>query len=289
MWGTAVATDLAGNTALVTGASRGIGRAIALGLADAGASLILVARSASQLAQTQAMALARGALPGQVHVIAADLGDAAQARAAARNALETVQVDILINNAATAEPLGATASIPGARLHRALEVNVITPAMLSAAVLPGMLEAGWGRIVNISRGIAARPGRMAGGSAYAAAKAALQAHTASLAAELAGSGVTVNAYRPGTAGTAMQAWIRDQDPGRIGTALHERLARSYAEGTLGLPEQSAAVLINHLSGDETGAIWDLDPASRSDRARRMISLSAVTGAFTRAEPDSIGA
>ena len=98
------------------------------------------------------------------------------------------------------------------------------------------------------------------GNAYATTKAALEAHTVNLAAELRGTGVTVNAYRPGGVDTAMQAWIRRQDPGRIGAGLHERFNRNYAEGTLITPEHSAAVLLAHLAGDDTGAIWDVSTA-----------------------------
>ena len=258
-------TEFAGRTALVTGAGRGIGQAIALDLAAAGASLILIARSAGQLAETRAMALAQGALPGQIHVVPADLGDPEQRAAVAAAALAAVHVDILINNAATVEPLGPTAAIPAAQLRQAFEVNVIAPAALTTAVLPGMLDAGWGRVVNLSSAIVARPASMIRGNAYAATKSALEAHTINLAAELAGTGVTVNAYRPGGVDTAMQAWIRQQDPDRIGTALHERFSRSFAEGALLTPGQSAAVLIGHLSGDDTGAIWDVStvPAART--------------------------
>ena len=97
------------------------------------------------------------------------------------------------------------------------------------------------------------------GNAYAATKAALEAHTVNLAAELAGTGVTVNVYRPGGVDTAMQAWIRSQDPERIG-ALYERFHRNYAEGALITPEHSAAALLAHLAGDDTGGIWDVGAA-----------------------------
>jgi len=77
---------------------------------------------------------------------------------------------------------------------------------------------------------------------------------------LAGTGVTVNAYRPGRVDTAMQAWIRGQDSGRIGTGLHETFNRNFAEGTLITPEHSAAALLAHLAGDDTGAVWDVSTA-----------------------------
>ena len=256
-----MAPDFSGKTALVTGAGRGIGRAIALGLADAGAGLILLARSAGQLDETRDMLLERGAKAARIRVVAADLGDDEQRGLAVRTALEAGRVDILVNNAATVEPLGVTADIPAAELRRAFELNVVAPVALTAAVLPGMLDAGWGRVVNVSSAIVARPGFMVRGNAYAATKAALEAHTVNLAAELNGTGVTVNAYRPGGVDTAMQAWIRGQDPDRIGAALHTRFSQSFSEGTLITPEQSAAALIAHLGGDDSGSIWDVSDAT----------------------------
>jgi NAD(P)-dependent dehydrogenase (short-subunit alcohol dehydrogenase family) len=71
---------------------------------------------------------------------------------------------------------------------------------------------------------------------------------------------TVHAYRPGGVDTAMQAWIREQDPERVGTALHVRFDRSFADGALITPERSAAALIGYLSADDTGAIWDAGAA-----------------------------
>jgi NAD(P)-dependent dehydrogenase (short-subunit alcohol dehydrogenase family) len=257
---TVVTPDFNGKTALITGAGRGIGRAVALGLGDVGASLILIARSVDELARTRVMLIDRGASAERVRIIPADLGDEEQRSQAAATSLETSRVDILVNNAATVEPLGATAAISPSELRRAFEVNVIAVAALTAAVLPGMLDAGWGRIVNVSSAIAARPGSMVRFNAYAATKAALEAFSVNLAAELGGTGVTVNAYRPGGVDTAMQAWIRRQDPERIGAAAHEWFNQNFAEGTLITPEQSAAGLIAHLSGDDTGAIWDVSSA-----------------------------
>jgi NAD(P)-dependent dehydrogenase (short-subunit alcohol dehydrogenase family) len=259
-----VATDFTGKTALITGAGRGIGRAVALGLADAGARVILLARSADQLAQTQAILLSRGAAAGRVRIISADLGSEEQRDLAVATAVETARVDILVNNAATVEPIGPTAAIGAAELRRAFEVNVVAVVALTSAVLPGMLDAGWGRVVNVSSTIVERPASMVRFNAYAATKAALEAHTVNLAAELGGSGVTVNVYRPGGVDTAMQAWIRGQDPERIGAVTHERFNKNFADGALITPQQSAAVLLAHLSGDDTGAIWDFRTADPAD-------------------------
>jgi NAD(P)-dependent dehydrogenase (short-subunit alcohol dehydrogenase family) len=76
-------------------------------------------------------------------------------------------------------------------------------------------------------------------------------------AELADSGVTVNAFRPGPAGTPVQAWIRGQDPARIGAALHDRFSRSYEAGILVTPEHSARSLLAHLDSDATGQTCDV--------------------------------
>jgi NAD(P)-dependent dehydrogenase (short-subunit alcohol dehydrogenase family) len=245
-------------TALITGAGRGIGRALAYGLATAGVRLVLVARSADQLAETAKELAAAG--PADPLVIPADLGDERQLRAAVAAAQASGTVDILINNAATVEPLGPTAGLDSADVRRAFEVNVVAVIALSGALLPAMVEAGWGRIVNVSSGIAGRPGDMIGGSTYAATKAALEAHTVNLAAELAGTGVTVNAYRPGGVDTAMQAWIRGQNPDRIGADLHEQFNASHASGRLITPEHTAAVLIARIGAGATGQVWSVrDP------------------------------
>jgi NAD(P)-dependent dehydrogenase (short-subunit alcohol dehydrogenase family) len=252
-----MATDLAGKTALITGAGRGIGRAIALGLGDAGARVVLLSRTAEQLGETRALLLGRGVPAQRIRAVPADLADPEQRDRAIAAVLAESRVDILVNNAATVEPLGPTARIAAADLRLAYEINVVAPAALAAAVLPGMLEAGWGRLVNISSGIVASPAGMVRGNAYVATKSALEAHTVNLAAELRGTGVTVNAYRPGGVDTAMQAWIRGQDPERIGAGLHERFSRNFAEGALITPERSASVLLAFLAGDDTGAIWDV--------------------------------
>jgi len=253
-----VTGSLTGRTALVTGAGRGIGQAIAVGLARAGADVLVTARSADELAKTVAAIQAAGPTAGQARAVAADIADDRQRQRVIDAGLARGRVDVLVNNAATVEPLGASAAISAADLRHAFELNVIAPAVLAAAVIPGMVAASWGRIVNISSGIAASPGSMIAGNAYAATKAALEAASVNLAAELAGSGVTVNVYRPGLVDTAMQAWIRSQDPARIGASLHERFQRSYAEGSLVAPDAAAAALLGHLlgpDGERTGAIW----------------------------------
>jgi NAD(P)-dependent dehydrogenase (short-subunit alcohol dehydrogenase family) len=255
-------TSLNGRTALVTGAGRGIGRAIALELAKTGVSVALVARSRDELLDSAASVRELG---GTAVVITADVADPDQlARCATRARDELGGVDILINNAAVVWPLGMSAEVDPVDWAAAIGINVVAVASLTFALLPAMLEQKWGRIVNVSSGVVARPASMIGGNAYVTGKAALEAHTVNLAAELADSGVTVNAFRPGSVDTAMQAWIRGQDPDRIGVSLHQRFSRSYAEGSLITTERSARSLLDRLPGEETGQIWDVtDSVSHS--------------------------
>ncbi len=131
------------------------------------------------------------------------------------------------------------------------------PALLSPSSRE-MLGRRWGRIVNISARIAAQPALMIGGNAYATSKAALEAHTLNLAAEVSGTGVTVNAYRPGSVDSSMQGWIRGQPAEKVGSALRDRFVQAYEQGALITPERSAAVLLDRLKGEATGTIWDAD-------------------------------
>lgn len=201
-----MAPSIEGLTALVTGAGRGIGRAVALQLAAGGARVVLVARSIDQLNETANQANEFG---GHAVTIPTDLSRMEEIARTVGQANESFGgVDILINNAAVVAPIGPSCNVNPTEWANALAVNLVSAVALSIGFLPTMLERHWGRIVNVSSSIAARPDAMIGMNAYAASKAALEAHTLNLAAEVAGRGVTVNAYRPGSVDTAMQGWIR---------------------------------------------------------------------------------
>jgi 3-oxoacyl-[acyl-carrier protein] reductase len=253
-----MSTALHGKTALVTGAGRGIGRAIAVGLARGGSAIGLVARSRDELAETARLVQAAG---GKPFVIVADLADpAAPAGIAKRARDELGTVEVLVNNAGVVAPVKATASLDPAEWAAALAVNVTAVASLTIALLPAMLDRGWGRIANVSSGAAVDPSGMIRANAYVTGKAALEGHTLNLAAELAGTGVTVNVYRPGIVDTAMQAWMRGQDPGQVGAGLHERFNQFHTTGSLITPEESAASLLARLQGEANAQIWSVsDP------------------------------
>jgi NAD(P)-dependent dehydrogenase (short-subunit alcohol dehydrogenase family) len=239
--------------ALVTGGGRGIGEAVSLGLAERGARVAVLARSPYQVAETARRITRSG---GEALGLPADVSDSSGVAAA----LDQIgrrwgPVDVLINNAAVVAPLGPSVAVNAEEWAAAIAVNVTAAALLSFKVLPGMLAQDWGRIVNVSSGIAASPAGMLRANSYATSKAALEAHTLNLAAELTGTGVTVNVFRPGGVDTAMQAWIREQDPDQIGAALHERFVDNYQRGRLRTPGQSAAALLERLPSQVSGQIW----------------------------------
>ena len=181
-------SNLEGQRALVTGATSGIGRAIALQLARDGAEVVVHGRDAARGAETVEEIISAG---GKASFVAADLSDADDVR---RLANEVGDVDILINNAGIAL-FAPTAELEVAAFDTMFASNVRAPFFLVAAVAPGMAARGHGSIVNLSS-MAGGVG-LAGGAAYGATKASLEAMTRAWAAEYSASGVRVNAIAPG--------------------------------------------------------------------------------------------
>jgi 3-oxoacyl-[acyl-carrier protein] reductase len=250
-----VQRTLEGKVALVTGAGRGIGRAIAVALASGGARVALLARSQDELDQVGQEIQDLG---GTAIVTRADVRDFDEVRAAVRAVADKLgAVDVLVNNAGVVWPLAPTTRVDPAEWTAAIGINLIGVFAVTHAVLPSMLNRGWGRIVNISSTQASRPTGLIGGNAYVTSKVALEAHTLNLAAELSETGVTVNVYRPGAVETSMHSWIRSQPPEEIGPALHEAFVRLHDERRLISPRQSADVLLSRLASDATGQIWSV--------------------------------
>jgi NAD(P)-dependent dehydrogenase (short-subunit alcohol dehydrogenase family) len=180
--------QLHGRTALVTGATSGIGRATALALAELGASVIVHGRNVERGEQVVKEIEATG---GQARFVAADLTDPAQITRLAEQAGE---VDILINNAGRAWS-GPTAALDVATYDAMFASNVRSAYLLTAAIAPAMAARGTGSIVNIDS-MVGRVG-VAGRAAYSATKASLSAMTRAWAAEFSPAGVRVNAVAPG--------------------------------------------------------------------------------------------
>ena len=180
--------SLDGQRALVTGATSGIGRAVALKLAQEGAEVIVHGRDAARGAETVNEIIEAG---GTASFVAADLGETAEVQ---RLADDVGDVDILINNAGISV-FGPTAEFEVSAFDRMFASNVRAPFILVAALAPGMAARGRGSIVSLSS-MAGGVG-IVGGAAYGATKVALEAMTRAWAAEYSASGVRVNAIAPG--------------------------------------------------------------------------------------------
>ena len=187
--------DLGGRVAVVTGGARGIGLAVARRAAASGATLALWDMD------PDALAVAAASLPGAT-THALDLTDEAAVRAAAAATIGAHgRIDILVNNAGITGGNAPTWNLPAAEWRRVVEVNLIAPFLVCSAVLPGMVDAGYGRVVNIAS-VAGKEGNP-NASHYSASKAGLIALTKSLGKELAQSGVLVNCVTPAAAKTAI--------------------------------------------------------------------------------------
>ncbi len=191
--------DLTGQVAIVTGGGRGIGQSIALGLAIAGASVAIVARTEAEVAEVAGQI---GQAAGRSVAIPADVsvpGDVDRMVGEAERTLGPI--DLLVNNAGLVGPIGPTWEIDPGEWWRCVEVNLRGPMLCTRAVLPGMVARRRGRIVNVASGAGTRAIPYLG--AYVTSKAALIRFTEVLAAEVAGKGVSVFSIQPGTVRTAM--------------------------------------------------------------------------------------
>lgn len=246
--GTAHGTDLRGRTALVTGAASGIGAACASALAEAGARVLVVDRDAEG---AERVAAEIGGQP-----LAIDLGDLDAL------ATRTFDADILVNNAGI-QTVAPIVDFEPATFRRMLDIMVTAPFLLTRAVLPGMSERGWGRIVNISsvHGIRASPYK----SAYVTAKHALEGLSKVTALEGAEHGITSNCLNPGYVRTALvEAQIADQarTHGIPESEVVERVMLSEAAIKRLLEPSEVADLALWLCGETarsvTGASYTMD-------------------------------
>ena len=229
--------DLGGKAALVTGASGGIGGAIARALHGAGAIVVLSGTREGPLADLA------GVLDDRVHVAPCDLSDAGAVEALPKTAAEMAgRLDILVNNAGVTRDM-LLMRMSDADWARVLDINLTATMRLCRGALRGMMKARWGRIVNITSVVGAAGN--AGQANYAAAKAGIAGLSKSLAQEVASRGVTVNCLAPGFIETAMTEGLTDDQRGRI--------LGQVPMGRMGTAEEIAAAAL-YLASPEAGYV-----------------------------------
>lgn len=250
---------LKNRTALITGASRGIGRAIALAFAAEGADLAITARSFQDLQSLGQLASGMGV---RCVPVVADLSQPDSIETISRGVKQAFgHVDILVNNAGIGSSIDPKPLIgfDDQIWDLTIQVNVKVPYLLCKQFAPDMIERKFGRIVNIAS-LAGKAGLLHG-SAYSASKHALLGITRSLAAEVVGDGVTVNAICPGAVRTLTNEPRMAYDAQRLGKSVAEYEATMTPLGRR-LESEEIAPMAVYLASDEasvvTGQAWNID-------------------------------
>lgn len=252
---------LRGRCAIITGASEGLGAAIAERYVAEGASVLLCARRVEALEAVRSRLSA--ALDDEQQVLAktADVARPEEIDALVEYALSAwPRLDILVNNAGVYGPIGSIETVAWQDWVDAVQINLLGTVYACRAVLPHFRSRGYGKIINLSGGGATAP--LPRLSAYAAAKAAVVRFTETLAEECAGTGIDVNAVAPGALATRLTEELVAAGPERAGADLHSRMSKVMAEG--GTPLDRGAELCvflgsaesDGISGRLISAVWD---------------------------------
>ncbi len=245
--------NLGGKIAVVTGASRGVGRRIAVRLGTQGAAVALVARGQAGLEETAAEIRDKG---GRAAVFTADLSKSDPAAIAALKAKIETQLgvpSILVNGAGIFGPISLIKDVDTAAWLETIAINALTPSLLCQAFVSGMIAQKWGRIVNLTSAAALHhPGPT--NSAYATSKVALNQFTRHLASEIEGTGVTANVIHPGDVKTEMWADIREKinHMGPEADGYHTWV--KWVEETGGDDPEKAADLVLNLMSDAAAEV-----------------------------------
>ena len=278
MKGVSNGNALQGRTAIITGASQGLGLAIAMQYVAAGASVIICARDEGMLSEA-ADVLKRSASNDQVifHMVA-DVAESESVDALIDFAIDNMsRIDILVNNAGIYGPKGPTDSIDWVQWVRAINVNLLGSVLMCRAVIPHMKRQGYGKIVQLSGGGATNP--LPNLSSYAVSKAGIVRFIETLAIEAAEYGIDANAIAPGALNTRMLDEVLASGPEAVGKEFYERALQQKASGGAGLEKgASLAVFLGSagsdgITGKLISAIWD--PWEELDRYKADLEDSDI--------------
>ncbi len=229
--------SLTGKNALITGATGGIGGAIATALHGQGATVVITGRNEEKLNELAAE------LKDRVHVIAADLSSSDAIDALIKTAEEKMgQIDILVNNAGLTRD-GLSMRMKDEDWQSVIDVNMTATFKLARGVQRGMMKRRWGRIINIASvvGVTGNPGQCN----YVASKAGMIGWSKAIAAEIASRNITVNCVAPGFIATAMTEVLTDDQKSKINSTI--------PAGKMGSSEDIAAA-VAYLASDEAGYV-----------------------------------
>lgn len=227
--------------AVVTGGGRGIGRAVAQTLAQAGAAVAVLARSSQELQETLDLIAQNG---GRAQAFVADVTDpSAVSRAFKEIERSMGEIDVLVNNAGVLKPFGPLWENDADEWWRGMEVNVRGPMLCARAVLPRMIARRGGRIINISSGAGAMGAPYY--SSYIASKTALIRMTECLALETAAHGLAIFAISPGTVRTAMSEYSLESPEGQRWLPWYRRVFDEHIDVTA---ERPASLVLELASG-----------------------------------------
>lgn len=243
--------DLTGKVAVVTGASRGVGRRIAMRLAQDGARVALLARGRARLQETRRLIEDKG---GYGLVVVIDLASPEAVEDAKKSIEQHLgTVSILVNAAGVFDPIDLVKNTDSHAWIETIMTNTIAPYLTCRAFMGGMVAQAWGRIINVTSAAALHePGPI--NSAYGTSKAALNQFTRHLAAELRGTGVTANVIHPGDVKTDMWAYIKDASA-RLGSVADAYVRwADWVEETGGDDPEKAADLVTDLLRDDAANV-----------------------------------
>ena len=277
---------LNGKVAIITGANQGLGLEISRKYVDAGASIVMCARNGDLLTRAQKELTITLALGQSIEAIPTDVSDLQSVQQLVKTTLQRFgRIDILVNNAGIYGPMGPTEDVDWAQWIKAIEINLFGSILMCRGVLPTMKGQQKGKIIQLSGGGATNP--MPNISAYAVSKAAIVRFAETLAEEVRGFNIDVNAISPGALNSRMLDEVLSAGSEKVGQAFFDRAIKQKESGGAGFDQGAELALFlasdasNGITGKLISALWDdwehwpehLDELRSSD----VYALRRITG------------